>query len=256
MGRGMAKKYINRKIVAIILTIFIWSNSANISNAAMSVFDSTAYVKLVDQLNKLTTMIDSINEVSKFAKDTVKAIGEFGRIIVPFTTLKNIGDQLKRDAQCLLPNLEDLMPSLELKNVNFSICGGKSIYKETLFMNEEDFNKLSTPEQNRIVREIQKFRQNILNDATMSGLSQSDIAQKNAKTHLNAAEELEALGNAAMDERTQAAIKIKGLALIAKGQAQANQLLASLLRVTSAHVTTMTGNIFSGLVKSKNKDEE
>ncbi len=250
----MANKFINRKIIAIILSIFIWSNSANISNAALIVTDTKAYQQLIAQLNKLTTMIESINEVSKFAKDTVKAIGEFGRIVVPFTTLKNIGDQLKRDAKCLLPNLEDLMPSLELKGVNFSVCGGKNIYKEALFMNEENFNKLSTPEQNRIVREIQKFRQNILNDATMSGLSQSDIAQKNAKTHLNAAEELEALGNAAMDERTQAAIKIKGLALIAKGQAQANQLLASLLRVNSSIGIMLGGDVFSDIVKEKNKE--
>ncbi len=250
----MANKFINRKIIAIILSIFIWSNSANISNAALIVTDTKAYQQLIAQLNKLTTMIESINEVSKFAKDTVAAIGEFGRIVVPFTTLINIGDQLKRDAKCLLPNLRDLLPTLELKDVNFSVCGGKSVYKEALFINPKDFNKLPVYEQNRIVREIQKFRQNIFNDAMTSGLSQSDIAQENAKKHLTAADDLSALGDGAMNERTQAAVTIKGLALIAKGQAQMSQLLASLLRVNSSIGIMLGGDVFSDIVKEKNKE--
>ncbi len=252
----MVNTYLNRKITAVFLAIFILSNSANISNAAMSVFDSTAYAKLVDQLNKLTSMVDGINEVSKATNDTLKTIGSFGKITLPFTSLENIGKQLRQDAQCLAPNLKNLMPNIDFKNISFSICETKNIYKETLYQNPKDINKLPIDQQNKAIKELKKYRSNILTDSALNGLSQADIAQENAKQHVIAGEDLEALGDAAMDERTQAATTIKGLALIVKGQAQTNQLLASLLRVNSATAIIIGGETFSDMVKEKNKGDD
>ena len=216
--------------------------------AQMAVIDTAAIGKWSEQINAMTDQteisteqLSGINDISLSAKDTVDAIGKAGSITLPFANMVKLGSQLRRDAMCLLPNLEDLMPDLSFEDLSWNgICQSADLYRQSLFMEEDDgqAGDNDTPRQS-LARTRAKHnavrdrRTALLQDSVLKGLSGGDIGVKSSEELLDASDELESSAGGATTQNERLAVIARGQVLIVQALAQQNQLLAQLLKVQS-----------------------
>ena len=215
--------------------------------AQMAVIDTAAIGKWSEQINAMTDQteisteqLSGINDISLSAKDTVDAIGKAGSITLPFANMVKLGSQLRRDAMCLLPNLEDLMPDLSFEDLSWNgICQSADLYRQSLFLDEDDETADGDAPRQSLARTRAKHnavrdrRTALLQDSVLKGLSGGDIGVKSSEELLDASDELESSAGGATTQNERLAVIARGQVLIVQALAQQNQLLAQLLKVQS-----------------------
>ena len=233
----------------LIITTFTFIGLIIPALAAMNVIDTAAISKWSEQINAMTEQteigteqLSGINDISLSAKDTVDAIGKAGSITLPFANMVKLGSQLRRDAMCLLPDLEDLMPNLAFEDLSWNgICQSADLYRQSLFLKEDDGQTDSdTPLQTSADMRgehnaVRDRRVALYQDSVLKGLSGGDIGVKSSEELLDASDELESSAGGATTQNERLAVIARGQVLMVQAMAQQNQLLAQLLKVQSMY---------------------
>ncbi|GAB6053085.1 hypothetical protein JCM17960_34990 [Magnetospira thiophila] len=210
---------------------------ASPARAEYPVIDTTAIGKLTDQLSKMQQQIDKLTELSKKAQEQLNALGKMGQITLPLINLAKVGRDLRQDAQCLVPDLSKLMPSVEFEDMDFtSICEAGDAYRQTLWIDPKTITAKPWEDQEKARKAVEVRRDNMIVDAASKGLGQGDVAAQGAEALNKAAGELETAADAAKDQNDRLAVIAKGQVLMARAMAQQTQILAQLLKVQSAYV--------------------
>lgn len=190
---------------------------------------------LKEQIKTLKDQLDVVKDVRAGVDDTLKSIGEATKISVPSINFSNITGQIMSDNACLVPDFESLMPDVSFDEMDMgSLCSRSDAYQNSLVADPKDVEKLGWGEKGTLQKSAKKARINTVADASFKGLAQADMAQENAVQTLSAAQELKGEGAKAqtVNERLQVLIEVNTALL--QSQAQTNQLLAQLLKVSSA----------------------
>ena len=218
------------------------------AQAQMAVIDTAAIGKWSEQINKMTEQteigseqLDGINDISLTAKDTVDAIGKAGEISLPIINAAKLGSQVRKDAMCLMPDLEGLLPDLSFDDLNWSgICSAVPSYRGSLFIDPADTAEteggdaaLSGEELRVRRREINERRQTLLEDSVVKGLAGGDIANQSSEELVNASDELQQNVSGAKTQNDRLATIAQGQVLIVRAIGQQNQILAQLLKLHS-----------------------
>ena len=178
--------------------------------------------------------IDQLTQMRNKLQEQLDAIGAVGQIVVPMVNMAQLASNASRNAACLLPDLEGLMPGVEFDNLNFgSICQAGSAYRKSLWMLPEDIEEMAWDKQQEARKAIDKLRQNIGVDAASKGMGSADIAITESERLNSAATELENAANSARNQNEREAVIAQGAVLQARAQVQQAQMMAQLLKVQS-----------------------
>lgn len=222
----------------------------NPSSATMATLDAAAVAKAVEQLNALKEQIEVVNDVRDTIDEQLKTIGEFGKITLPiFNTIK-MGNQLKKDMQCLMPDWKQLMPELNFDEQSFSICDKSSFYRDSLFVDpikiggesvfgdptkkgahSTDWRKWEAERQ-----KVTNRRFAVLHDTVTNGLGQADMVTQNTEVNSKSIDDLQASVDSAQTEQDRLQTIAQGEVINARIGNQRNQILGQLLKVASAFV--------------------
>ncbi len=224
------------------------------ANADMTVFDPTVHGELQtvvaeakeqlnvlqEQLDKAAEQLEFVNEISQQAKATTQAIGEMTSITLPSLNLGKLASQIKKDVQCLMPDLEEMLPDITFKDLEWSgVCNASTYYKSALFTpdetegSDEEGGAMTGAELRQLKAEVQNRRMAIYQDTVLKGIAGGDIGVKSSTELMEATEELQQAAEAAETMNTRLAVIAQGLVLQARGTAQTNQLLAQMLKLQS-----------------------
>lgn len=243
------------KAAVISASIFL---SLQPAHAAMTVNDPALIAKAAEQFNKMQEQLEKLNEMKQSLDDQIEAIGKLGKITLPILNAAKMGNQLKKDMQCLMPNFEELIPELNLDEQNFSICDKSRFYRDNLWVDpikvggESVFGNPTTgeggwsdPDQpsahdyqrwEEARNKVKKVREAIIYDAVSNGLAQGDKGLENTKDNSEAIDDLQGSVDAAETEQQRLATIAQGQVVIARISNQRNQILSQLLKVASAFV--------------------
>lgn len=178
----------------IIFTIGLFVVAPTLAYAALAVVDSAAIAKLSKQLSEAKKRFEELVAIKTLGEEQLNAMGVGGEIAVSLINATKIKNQLKRDVQCLLPDLEKLMPDADFDELEFpSICEAANAYLNNLWVQPDDLHTLTVSKQRDLVKKIKERRDNVLAEAASKGLGQADISQKVASDANDTASELEAV---------------------------------------------------------------
>ncbi|MGK2742631.1 hypothetical protein ACSHT0_17300 [Tepidicaulis sp. LMO-SS28] len=259
MGRPPLKQRLRTAALTLSLVVAVPS----IGYAAMAVVDTGAIAQLAQQMNKLQEQVDQLRQQTEWldtlsdqVQDQINAIGEMGQLTLPTLNLQKLTGQVMRDAQCLKPDFEKLMPGLSADALDFdSICGGSHAYEKALWFDPNDpeswpegiaWEEDGTSEEkwaNRAAARavIEARRRAVTKDAASKGMAQADkAATDTAELNQKASEELEAATRAAQTQQDRLAVVAQGQVLTNRQLVQQNQLLAQLLKVQSTMLMEMS----------------
>ncbi|MGK2742644.1 hypothetical protein ACSHT0_17365 [Tepidicaulis sp. LMO-SS28] len=259
----MINSALTRRLRAATLTLSLVVAVPSIGYAAMAVVDTGAIAQLAQQMNKLQEQVDQLRQQTEWldtlstqVQDQINAIGEMGQLTLPTLNLQQLTGQVMRDAQCLKPDFEKLMPGLSSDELNFdSICGGSHAYEKALWFDPNDpeswpegiaWEEDGTSEEkwaNRAAARavIEARRRAVTKDAASKGMAQADkAATDTAELNQKASEELEAATRAAKTQQDRLAVVAQGQVLTNRQLVQQNQLLAQLLKVQSTMLMEMS----------------
>lgn len=263
MGRGMGRPPLKQRLRTAALTLSLVVGVPSIGYAAMAVVDTGAIAQLAQQMNKLQEQVDQLRQQTEWldtlstqVQDQINAIGEMGQLTLPTLNLEKLTGQVMRDAQCLKPDFEKLMPGLSADALDFdSICGGSHAYEKALWFDPNDpeswpeeiaWEEDGTSEEkwaNRAAARavIEARRRAVTKDAASKGMAQADkAATDTAELNQKASEELEAATRAAQTQQDRLAVVAQGQVLTNRQLVQQNQLLAQLLKVQSTMLMEMS----------------
>jgi hypothetical protein len=261
----MGRTPLKRKLRTAALTISLVVGVPGVAYSALAVVDTGAIAQLAQQMNKLQEQVDQLRQqtewldtLSEQVQDQINAIGAMGQLTLPALNLQKLTGQVMRDAQCLKPDFEKLMPGLSADELNFdSICGGAQAYRQALWFDPDDPESWSLPEGDewnagastdekwrlraRAREAVEQRRRSVAKDSSTKGLAQADLASgETAETNQKATEELEAATLAATTQQDRLAVIAQGQVLSNRQLVQQNQLLAQLLKVQSAMLMEMS----------------
>ncbi|WP_413208339.1 hypothetical protein [Rhodospirillum sp. A1_3_36] len=241
------------RAVALVCALIV---APGVAWATYPVIDVKALAEAARQLNALkeqillikkeientTQILTVLKDVSNLVQEQIDAIGELGEIPVPVLNVIKMTRQLQRDAMCLKPNLEALMPSLDMDDINLaSICSARTAYADTLWFDPAKAKEMTWEEQDAARREVLKRRQRVLRTAAVDGLAQAAVqTAATADQADQAVGELERHAKAAKNVNSRLAVLNQTLLLIARQYATQTQLLASTLRIQAAQATMST----------------
>jgi len=253
MGYPMVKSCLKTAVIISVLSI-----SSISAQAAMTVNDPALIAKAAEQFNKMQEQLQKLNEMKRTLNDQIEAIGKLGKITLPIINIAKLGNQLKKDMQCLMPNFKELIPELKLEEHHFSICDKSRFYRDNLWIDpikvggESVFGNPTTgeggwsdPDQTSAHdyrlweaarNRVKKVRQAIIQDAVSNGLAQGDKGLENSKDNSEAIDDLQSSVDAAETEQQRLATIAQGQVVMARISNQRNQLLSQLLKVSSAFV--------------------
>lgn len=263
MGRDMGRTPLKRKLRIAALTISLIVGVPSAAYSALAVVDTGAIAQLAQQISKLQEQIDQLrqqtdwlNTLSSQVQDQINAIGEVGQLTLPTLNLERLTGQVLRNAQCLKPDFEKLMPGVDLDELQFdSICGGSQAYQKALWFDPNDpeswpenanWGEAATSEEKwearaEARRTVEARRRAVTKDAASKGLAQADRAVgETAEVNQKASEELEAAALAAKTQQDRLAVIAQGQVLTNRQLVQQNQLLGQLLKVQSTMLMVMT----------------
>ncbi|NMM46488.1 hypothetical protein HH303_18500 [Rhodospirillaceae bacterium KN72] len=225
------RRFLKYGSVAALLTVSIPAG------AEYPVIDASALEKATQQLSEMKKQLEELQAFNDKLQAQINAIGEAGQIAVPIFNMAKVGSQLRQDAQCLVPDLSKLMPSLSFEDVNFgSICEAASAYRQTLWVDPETKRGLRYSERQKLRKELEQRRENILVDITSKALAQGDIAADTALQLNEAADEHERNVKATRQSNERLNLIPQGQVMIARGLAQQNQILATMLKLQAAFI--------------------
>ena len=223
-----------KTIIAVAIVAQILSTAAQ---AATPVYDAQSLTKAVEMIKQMQRQIAELADVNSHLREQIKATGAPTAINLPLLDLPKVARQLTSDLQCLKPDLEALMPSVNFDAIQFdTICQGRNIYSQTLFVDptDHDYTTMTTSEREIARRRVRERRTNIYNDTVIKSLAGSDTAMATALNLNESAEALSTEADAATDLNGRMAVSNKGLVLLVRGQAQTNIILAQLLKLQAS----------------------
>ena len=207
------------------------------AGAEYPVIDASALEKATQQLSEMKKQLEELQAFNDKLQAQLNAIGEAGQITVPLFNMAKVGSQLRQDAQCLIPDLSKLMPSVSFEDINFgSICEAASAYRQTLWVDPVTKRNLRYSERQKLREELEQRRENILVDITSKALAQGDIAADTALQLNEAADEHERNVQATTQSNERLNLIPQGQVMIARGIAQQNQILATMLKLQAAFI--------------------
>ncbi|MGH0004353.1 hypothetical protein ACQU0X_30155 [Pseudovibrio ascidiaceicola] len=210
--------------------------------------------QMKEQIKTLKEQLDVVKDVRAGVDNTLKSIGEVSSISIPSINFGDITGQIMSDNSCLVPDFESLMPDVSFDEMDMgSLCSRSDAYQNALASEPETMDKLTWEGKREVQTRVKQARLNTVADASFKGLAQADMAQENAVKTLEAAQELKGAGANAqtVNDRLQVLIEVNSALL--QSQSQTNQLLAQMLKVSSA-LTIHQGVPFeSGLAKDDMK---
>ncbi|KZL20422.1 hypothetical protein PsAD2_01465 [Pseudovibrio axinellae] len=210
--------------------------------------------QMKEQIKTLKEQLDVVKDVRSGVDDTLKSIGEVSKISIPSINFSDITGQIMSDNSCLVPDFEGLMPDVSFDEMDMgSLCSRSDAYQNGLVAEPKDMTSMTWEEKGKVQAGVKKARVNTVADASFKGLAQADMAQENAVKTLEAAQELKSEGAKAqtVNERLQVLIEVNSALL--QSQSQTNQLLAQLLKVSSAQSIVQGVPIESELAKDDMK---
>ena len=216
--------------VAITVAITAW--------AAQPVFDAESAAKAAETINELKKHGEAIAEGNKLAQGQIDAVGAKTKLVIPGLDIPKIRRQLNADMQCLMPDFESLMPSVEFDNIEFgSICNGRGAYEQTLTFDAEgdDAARMTAGEREAARNRVRDRRENVFNDVVLKSMAQGDAAIAAANGINEAATRIAGEADAATDLNSRVAVTNQALVILIRAQAQTNMLLAQMLKLRAAH---------------------
>lgn len=229
------------------------------AHAALAVIDSAAVAKLAEQVSSLQKQFSELQkhtkwltEMSGTLQEQLNAIGAFGQISIPSLNLGNVTNKIRRDLQCLKPDLSKLFPSISQDEMEFgSICDGREVFRKVLWLDpdkvfeDEKLDSASPDERwrrmNDAKAEVMERRNALVKDVSSRGLSFAELSSSDsAEAAEKAASDLEAKAKAAQTQQDRLAVIAQGVVLSNKQQVQQNQLLAELVKIQSAMLMIMS----------------
>lgn len=204
---------------------------------------------LKDQLSIVTDQLKVAQEAKSIADSTLSSIGEIGSLSIPSLNFKSLASS---DMQCLVPDYKQLMPSIELDDVDFgSICDRGTAYKSGLVATPASLTNSTWEEKAVIQKSIADNRTATITDATVKGLAQSDEAHETAAKTLETAQEYKSAGQSAetLQARVQVLIELNVAMLVT--QAQTNQILAQMLKVQSSQALNTQVPLMSDVAEDR-----
>lgn len=191
------------------------------------------------EIENSTQILSVVNEMSGLVQDQLDAIGELGRIPVPVLNLAKIATQLQRDARCLMPDLGQAMPSLDMDDIDLaSVCSARRAFETSLWFDPAEAEEMTWEEQEAARQDVRDRRQNILRQAAVDGLAHAAVQTAAAADQADrAAAELDRAADSAGNMNSRLAVSNQALILMARQQATQTQLLASVLRILGAQAT-------------------
>ena len=227
----------------IVFAAFLLLASTTVAYATYPVIDSSAIAKLTEQikqfkesllnqiaqLNELKKQVEFLTDISKFANDITKAIGDIATIKLPRLNINKLSDQLKKDVKCLLP--DGAQWGIQFEDLELNICGLSSKYRSKLFTNADEIKGLEVSEQNKRRLEVSARRAALYIDTVTRSLATADQYIQQAETRQKALEQLQSDADSA--ETMQDRLAVANQVAIAQIQATSsmNMLLAQQLKV-------------------------
>ena len=227
-----------RNPVLAILAVSLPVAIAVVAHAAQPVFDAEGAAKATETINELKKHSEAIVEGNKLMQGHIDAVGAKTKLVIPGLDIPKIRRQLNADMQCLMPDFESLMPSVEFDNIEFgSICNGRSTYEQTLTFDPEgdSADRMTVAERETARNNVRERREAVFNDVVLKSMAQGDAAITAANEINEAATRLAGEAEAATDLNSRVAVTNQALVILIRAQGQTNVLLAQMLKLQAAH---------------------
>lgn len=274
----MARKTLICAFAAVLLVSGGVPGGVSVSQAAMAVIDVKAIAEaqkqlttMKEQLSVVTEQLDTakeqlsvvtdqlkvVEEAKAIADETLASIGEIGNVSIPSVNFDALASSVTGDMACLIPDYEQLMPSIDLEEVEFgSICERANAYKSGLVATQQSLTEGSWDEKVAIQKAVTENRVATITDATLKGLAQSDEAHETAVTTLETAQDYKSAGVGAetMQDRLQVLIELQVAQLTT--QAQTNQLLAQMLKIQASQALNNGVPILSEMAEERTYSDD
>lgn len=200
--------------------------------AIEQVIDNAAIAKLAEQLNAMQKQIDALTQIVAATRQQANAIGRAGQINIPMVNLGRVTSRLRQDAQCLMPNMNRLMPGVEFDDQSIgSICAASNTYQKALWVDPQKTTGQPWAKREDLIRQVETRRTNLGVDVASKAIGQADTAARGGEDMNKAAAELEAAVAAAKESNEWLASIAQGQVLIARALIQQTQIQTSLLKV-------------------------
>ena len=221
-----------RLLASIIAAIAL---SAAAANAAQPVFDSQGAANAAKQLNEMKKQLRVLQEANQSLTDQLASLGAGSTIKLVTLDPAELKRQIVRGMQCLLPDLESLMPDVRFDSVDIGdLCQRADVYRQTLVVDPTGLEE-ETPQRREIIRSRARLRRDaVLEDSVLRGLAAGDSGVEESASLNAAADRLSREADSAENMNQRLAVIAKGQVLQIRATAQNNQLLAQLLKQQSA----------------------
>lgn len=203
--------------------------------AAQPVFDSQGAANAAKQINEMKKQLEVLQEANQALTDQLTSLGAGTTIEFPFLDPATLKNQITRGVQCLLPDLESLMPNVEFDSINIGdLCQRADVYRQTLVVDPAGFEGKS-PSQREVIRsQVRSRREAVFEDSVLKGLAAGDSGAEESQKLNEAADRLSREADSAENMNERLAVIAKGQVLQIRATAQNNQLLAQLLKQQSS----------------------
>lgn len=209
--------------------------SAPAAFAAQPVFDSQGAANAARQLNEMKKQLEVLQEANQSLTDQLASLGAGSTIKLITLDPAELKNQITRGMQCLLPDLESLMPDVRFDSVDIGdLCQRADLYQQTLIVDPVGLEE-ETPQRREIIRSRARLRREvILEDSVLKGLAAGDSGAEESQKLNEAADRLSREADSAENMNQRLALIAKGQVLQIRATAQNNQLLSQLLKQQSA----------------------
>ena len=205
------------------------------AGAAQPVFDSQGAANAAKQINEMKKQLEALQEANQFLTDQLASMGAGTTIKLVTLDPAGLKGQITRAMQCLLPDLESLMPDVRFDSVDIGdLCQRADVYRQTLVVDPAGLEE-ATPRRREIIRSRARLRREaVLEDSVLKGLAAGDSGAEESASLNEAADRLSREADSAENMNQRLAVIAKGQVLQIRATAQNNQLVSQLLKQQSA----------------------
>ena len=208
------------------------------AKAAQPVFDSQGAITAGKQLTEMRKQLEAMQEANQALHDQLTAFGAGSTIRLIGIDQAAFGSQIVKNFQCLIPDLESLMPRVEFDTVDFGdMCQRADVYGQTLTVDPARLQNSSVVEREQARTRVKFRRAAILEDSVLKGLGSADQAFEESNVLNEEADTLSSEADSAENMNERLAVIAKGQVLLVRAMAQNNQLLAQLVKQQAAYYT-------------------
>ena len=217
------------------IIVAVLALTATAAWAAQPVFDSQGAANAARQINEMKKQLEVLHAANQSLTDQLAALGAGAAIELVTLDTDRFKQRITRGMQCLLPDLEALMPNVSFDSIDIGdLCQRTDVYRQTLTLDPLGLDE-RTPRQRDAARAgVRARREAILEDSVLKGLAAGDTGAEESQRLNEAADRLSREADGAENMNQRLAVIAKGQVLQLRATAQNNQLLAQLLKQQSA----------------------